>query len=261
MSQPEAGSADPTADGEQALVIIPTYNEAHNLRRVISRTRAAVPRAALLVVDDASPDGTGELAERIAADEPAVHVLHREHKLGLGHAYLAGFAWGLARDHGVFVEMDADGSHQPEQLPALLAAIAAGADLALGARWVSGGQVTNWPRRRELLSRGANLYTRLALGLPLFDATSGFRAFRRRTLELIGLERVASQGYCFQIDLAWRAMVTRCRVVEVPITFYEREHGASKMSGRVVTEALWRVTAWGLGYRARQLQTLSGGRR
>lgn len=231
--------------GEGVLVVVPTYDERLNIERTIARLRAAVPRAHALVVDDASPDGTGEIADRLAAQDPQVHVLHRLGKQGLGAAYLAGFDWGLSRGYEVLVEMDADGSHQPEQLPRLLAALE-GADLVLGSRWVPGGSVVNWPRSRELLSRGGNTYVRIALGLGLRDATGGFRAFRRATLEKLDLDGVASQGYCFQVDLARRAVERGARVVEVPIEFVERELGVSKMTGRIVREALWRVTVWGL---------------
>ena len=231
--------------GEGVLVVVPTYDERLNIERTIARLRAAVPRAHALVVDDASPDGTGEVADRLAAEDPQVHVLHRLGKQGLGAAYLAGFDWGLSRGYEVLVEMDADGSHQPEQLPRLLAALE-DADLVLGSRWVPGGSVVNWPRSRELLSRGGNTYVRIALGVGLRDATGGFRAFRRATLEKLDLDGVASQGYCFQVDLARRAVERGARVVEVPIEFVERELGVSKMTGRIVREALWRVTVWGL---------------
>jgi dolichol-phosphate mannosyltransferase len=234
------------------LVIVPTYNEVENLEPLLQRLSAAVPHAHVLVVDDNSPDGTGAVADALDAGEPRVHVLHRERKQGLGAAYLAGFAWGLARGYDVLVEMDADGSHRPEQLPRLLAALAK-ADLVLGARWVPGGSVVHWPWHRELLSRGGNAYVRLALGLPLHDATGGFRAFRAATLQKLDLADVSSQGYCFQVDLAWRVVRAGCRVVEVPITFVERERGESKMSGWIVREALWRVTAWGAGHRLRQV--------
>lgn len=231
--------------GEGVLVVVPTYDERLNIERTIARLRAAVPEAHALVVDDASPDGTGEVADRLAAEDPQVHVLHRLGKQGLGAAYLAGFDWGLSRGYEVLVEMDADGSHQPEQLPRLLAALE-DADLVLGSRWVPGGSVVNWPRSRELLSRGGNTYVRIALGVGLRDATGGFRAFRRATLEKLDLDGVASQGYCFQVDLARRAVERGARVVEVPIEFVERELGVSKMTGRIVREALWRVTVWGL---------------
>jgi dolichol-phosphate mannosyltransferase len=240
----------------RVLVVVPTYDERLNLEPVVGRVRSAVPTADVLVVDDASPDGTGEIADRLAAEDKQVHVLHRVGKQGLGSAYLAGFGWGLQRGYDVLVEMDADGSHQPEQLPDLLAALA-DADLVLGSRWVSGGSVVNWPRSRELLSRGGNTYVRLVLGLGLRDATGGFRAFRRETLDKLDLDAVASQGYCFQVDLARRAVSQGLRVVEVPIEFVEREHGVSKMSGAIVREALWRVTVWGL---ARPLRGHRGAR-
>jgi glycosyltransferase involved in cell wall biosynthesis len=182
-----------------------------------------------------------------------VHVLHRPGKEGLGAAYLAGFGWGLERDYDVLVEMDADGSHQPEQLPPMLVALA-DADLVLGSRWVPGGSVENWPARRRLLSQGGNTYVRRALGLDLRDATGGFRAFRRSTLEKLDLDGVASHGYCFQVDLAWRTARQGFRVVEVPITFVERERGESKMSGAIVREALWRVTLWAALDRAGRLR-------
>jgi len=227
------------------LVIVPTYDERENLERVAARLFAAVPQAQLLVVDDASPDGTGALADAMAAVDARVHVLHRPAKAGLGAAYIAGFAWAREHDMDVVVEMDADGSHAPEQLPRLLEALAH-ADLALGSRWVEGGAVVDWPRSRELLSRGGNAYTRIVLGLPLRDATGGYRAYRRTVLDSLPLETVASQGYCFQVDLAWRTWQAGWTVVEVPIVFTERERGRSKMSRAIVLEALWRVTLWGL---------------
>jgi dolichol-phosphate mannosyltransferase len=228
------------------LVIIPTYNEIENLERIVERLQAAVPDAHALVVDDGSPDGTGELADKLATDDPRVHVLHRTHKEGLGPAYVAGFHW--AREHGfdVLVEMDADGSHDPAQLPALLAALESGADLALGSRYVTGGQVVDWPLRRELLSRAGNTYVRWALRLPLRDATGGYRAARGELIDQLPFDDVASHGYCFQVDWAWRAWRSGARVVEVPITFAERTLGRSKMSGSIVREALVRVTEWGL---------------
>lgn len=240
----------------RVLVVVPTYDERLNLEPVVERVRRAVPTADVLVVDDASPDGTGEIADGLAAEDRQVHVLHRVGKQGLGSAYLSGFGWGLQRGYDVLVEMDADGSHQPEQLPDLLAALE-DADLVLGSRWVPGGSVVNWPRSRELLSRGGNTYVRVALGLGLRDATGGFRAFRRETLDKLDLDAVASQGYCFQVDLARRAVSQGLRVVEVPIEFVEREHGVSKMSGAIVREALWRVTVWGL---ARPLRGHRGAR-
>jgi dolichol-phosphate mannosyltransferase len=237
------------------LVIVPTYNEKDNVERVVARLRAAVPSADVLVVDDGSPDGTGDLADGLAAADPQIQVMHRPSKQGLGAAYVAGFRWGLERGYDVLVEMDADGSHQPEQLPDLLAALSS-ADLVLGSRWVPGGRVVNWPLSRQLLSRGGNTYVRMMLGFGVCDATGGFRAFRRRTLEALTLEDVNSAGYCFQVDLAWRAVRRGFIVTEVPIGFVERELGTSKMSGSIVREALWRVTIWGLAYRFGQLRGL-----
>jgi dolichol-phosphate mannosyltransferase len=247
------------SDLGRLLVIVPTYNEAPNLERVLMRLRSAVPEAQVLVADDDSPDGTGAIADRLAAEDHQVHVLHRPGKHGLGAAYIAGFGWGLERGYDVLIEMDADGSHRPEDLPRLLAALRR-ADLVLGSRWVPGGEVVNWPALRKLISRGGTTYARLALGLPLRDATGGFRAFRRATLEGLELETVSSQGYCFQIDLAARAVRRGWRVVEVPITFVEREHGASKMSRAIVTEALWRVTVWGVEQRLAALRGRLPGR-
>ena len=238
---------------QRVLVIVPTYNEIDNLGPVLARLRAAVPDADVLVVDDDSPDGTGGLADTLASGDTQVQVLHRPHKRGLGAAYVAGFRWGLERCYDVLVEMDADGSHQPEQLPDLLAALP-GADLVIGSRWVPGGRVVNWPRSRQLLSRGGNTYVRLMLGLAVRDATGGFRAFRRATLERLALDDVSSHGYCFQVDLAWRAVRGGFTVTEVPIAFVERERGTSKMSGAIVREALWRVTVWGVRHRAGQLR-------
>ncbi|MET9365337.1 polyprenol monophosphomannose synthase [Streptomyces sp. NPDC006632] len=236
----------------RALVIIPTYNEAENIKPIVARVRAAVPEAHILVADDNSPDGTGKFADEIAAQDDQVHVLHRKGKEGLGAAYLAGFRWGIENDYGVLVEMDADGSHQPEELPRLLTALK-GADLVLGSRWVPGGRIVNWPKYREYISRGGSTYSRLLLGVPIRDVTGGFRAFRRETLEGLGLDEVASAGYCFQVDLARRAVAAGFHVVEVPITFVERERGDSKMSNDILVEALWRVTAWGVGSRANKL--------
>ena len=228
-----------------ALVIIPTYNEAENIKSIVGRVRAAVPEAHVLVADDNSPDGTGKLADEVAAEDDQVHVLHRKGKEGLGAAYLAGFRWGLDNGYGVLIEMDADGSHQPEELPRLLTALK-GADLVLGSRWVPGGRVVNWPKSREFISRGGSLYSRVLLDVPIRDVTGGYRAFRRETLEGLGLSEVASQGYCFQVDLARRAVRAGYHVVEVPITFVERELGDSKMSRDILVEALWRVTTWGV---------------
>ncbi len=239
----------------RVLVIIPTYDEKENLPRILDRVRSAVPDASVLVVDDGSPDGTGEIADERAAADERVHVLHRSAKAGLGAAYVAGFGWGLERDFEVLVEMDADGSHAPEQLPRLLDALA-DADVVLGSRYVPGGSVVNWPKSREILSRGGNLYSRLALGVDLKDITGGYRAYRAEVLRALALGQVESQGYCFQVDLAWRAVQAGYRVVEVPITFTEREIGTSKMSGNIVREALLKVTAWGARHRLHQLKSL-----
>ena len=255
MSEQSAHDAGRWRSGSGVLVVVPTYDERENIEPIVSRVRTSVPDADLLVVDDASPDGTGELADALAAADRHVHVLHRTGKGGLGAAYLAGFDWGLARDYDVLVEMDADGSHQPEQLPRLLERLA-NADVVLGSRWVPGGSVVNWPLHRKLISRGGTTYARLALGVPIHDVTGGYRAFRTSTLRALDLHDVASQGYCFQIDLAWRAVQRGLRVAEVPITFVERERGESKMSGAIVRESLTLVTAWGIRHRLAQLRTL-----
>ena len=226
------------------VVIIPTFNECESLAAIVARVRTSVPEADILVIDDNSPDGTGDIADGLAADDSNLHVMHRLGKEGLGAAYLAGFSWALQNDYAVVVEMDADGSHQPEQLPRLLTALR-GADLVLGSRWIAGGGTENWSKSREILSRGGNFYTRTMLGVPLRDATGGYRAFRADTLRKLDLHNVASQGYCFQVDLAWRAVQRGLIVTEVPITFVERAVGTSKMSQRIVVEALWRVTVWG----------------
>jgi dolichol-phosphate mannosyltransferase len=251
--------SEPTAALGRILVIIPTYNEAENVRPIVERVRTSVPAAHILVADDNSPDGTGKIADELAAADDHVHVLHRLGKEGLGAAYLAGFAWGIDAGYDILVEMDADGSHQPEQLPDLLAALK-DADLVLGSRWVKGGRVVNWPKSRELLSRAGNLWARIALGIPLRDATGGYRVFRRETLLGLGLNNVASAGYCFQVDLAWRGLKAGYRVVEVPIIFVERERGDSKMSRKIVVEALLLTTWWGLAHRAQQLRNRLGRR-
>lgn len=234
------------------LVIIPTYNESESLPGVVARVRQSVPDAHILVADDNSPDGTGRMADDMAAQDDHVHVLHRPGKEGLGKAYLAGFAWGLERGYDVLVEMDADGSHRPEELPRLLDQIPH-ADVVLGSRWVPGGSVVNWPASRRVLSQGGSLYTRLALGIPTRDATGGYRAYRASALAALDLGTVESNGYCFQIDLLWRALQRGLVVREVPITFVEREAGTSKMSGRIVREALLNVARWGAAHRWSQV--------
>ena len=231
--------------GDKVLVIIPTYNERENLPLILDRLLRAVPAVHVLVADDGSPDGTGQIADERAAADDRIHVLHRTVKEGLGAAYIAGFGWGLERGYDVLVEMDADGSHAPEQLPRLLDALHH-ADVVLGSRYVAGGTVVNWPKRRELLSRGGNLYSRFALGVRIYDITGGYRAYRAEVLRTLELDQVASHGYCFQVDLAWRAVQAGFRVTEVPITFTEREIGESKMSGGIVREALLKVTAGAL---------------
>jgi len=238
---------------------MPTYNERQNLESIAGRVRAVMPEADLLVVDDNSPDGTGDIADKLAEADSHVQVLHRTEKAGLGKAYIAAFGWALERGYDVIVEMDADGSHQPEHLPSLVGAVAH-ADLAIGSRWVRGGKVVNWPKSREALSRGANIYTRLMLGLGVKDATAGFRAYRAATLKKISLNKVESTGYCFQIDLTIRVVRAGLKIVEVPITFVEREHGASKMSSNIMLEAFWRVAQWGTAKRLRQLKSASSRR-
>ncbi len=244
----------------RVLVVIPTYNEADNIRVITGRVRKAVPQVDILIADDNSPDGTGAIADELSAADEQIHVLHRPGKQGLGAAYVAGFGW--AREHGyeAVVEMDADGSHAPEQLSLLLDA-AREADLVMGSRYVPGGTVVNWPKRREFLSRGGSLYTRMALGVPYRDATGGYRVYRMPVLEKIEVDSVTSQGYCFQIDLLWRVHKCGFRVMEVPITFAERERGASKMSSRIVREAFWRVGVWGLRSRLDSVRKLFGGKR
>ncbi|GIH67274.1 MULTISPECIES: polyprenol monophosphomannose synthase [Microbispora] len=230
----------------RVLVIVPTYNERENLPLITRRLREALPDVHLLVADDNSPDGTGRIADELAEADDHVHVLHRTSKQGLGAAYIAGFRWGLAEGYDVLVEMDADGSHQPEELHKLLDAVTDGADLSIGSRWVPGGRTVNWPFSRELLSRGANTYVRLVLGIPVRDATAGFRAYRAATLEKIGLDDVESQGYCFQVDLTLRTVRQGLRVTEIPITFVERTVGSSKMSRKIIFEAFWRIAVWGV---------------
>ncbi len=238
----------PRGPVSRVAVIIPTYNERENLEPITARVRSSVPEADLLIVDDNSPDGTGELADKLAAGDPQIHVLHRPGKSGLGAAYIAGFGWALERGYDAMVEMDADGSHQPQDLPRLLSALQ-GADAVIGSRWVPGGTVRNWPKSREALSRGANTYARVMLRLPVHDTTAGFRAYRAQTLRAIGLDSVRSQGYCFQIDLTLRAVNAGLTVTEVPITFVDRMKGASKMSRAVMVEAFWRVAQWGVAER------------
>ena len=248
-----------TTELGRVVMVIPTFNEATNLELIVGRLRAAQPDVDVLVVDDSSPDGTGDIADRLAADDKQVQVLHRTAKGGLGAAYVHGFAVALEQGYDVIGEMDADGSHQPEQLQRLLTALR-GADLVIGSRYVPGGSIVNWPRRRELLSRGGNLYVRLLLGLGVKDATAGFRLFRRHTLEKIDLASVTSTGYVFQTDMAHRTVNAGLKVVEVPIEFIERVRGDSKMSGQVASESLKKITLWGLRERREQLRRALRGR-
>jgi dolichol-phosphate mannosyltransferase len=237
----------------RCVMVIPTYNEADNLEWIVGRLRRAQPGVDVMVVDDNSPDGTGDLADTMAAADPAISVVHRTEKAGLGAAYLHGFDVALRAGYDVVGEMDADGSHQPEQLERLLDALRT-ADLVIGSRYVPGGSVVNWPLQRLLLSRGGNLYVRLLLGIRVRDATAGFRLFRRSTLEAIDLGSVRSTGYVFQTDLAFRTLSRGLRLAEVPIDFVERERGDSKMSGQVARESLWKITSWGLSERRAQLR-------
>lgn len=237
----------------RTLVIIPTFNEYENLPLIISGIQEQLPAVDILVADDNSPDGTGKLADQLALANPNIHVLHRQAKQGLGAAYLAGFDWAKNQNYDVVVEMDADGSHRPVDLVKVLTALN-DADVVLGSRWIKGGKVVNWPIQREILSRGGNIYTRLMLGIALRDATGGFRAYRMSALNKIDLRAVQSQGYCFQVDMAWRAVKAGLKVIEVPITFIEREIGESKMSGAIVKEALLKVTVWGIQRRIPRLK-------
>jgi dolichol-phosphate mannosyltransferase len=229
----------------RALVVIPTYNEAESVVEVLDRALAADPRVDVLVVDDGSPDGTAKLVLDRADGEPRAHLMERSGKQGLGAAYRAGFGWGLERGYDALVEMDADLSHPPERLPALLDGLAT-ADLVVGSRYVPGGRTVNWSRLREAISRGGNAYVRLALGVPVHDCTAGYRAYRREVLEALGVDTVRSNGYCFQIEMVHKTWQEGFRVVEVPITFTERASGESKMSRQIVAEALLRVAQWAL---------------
>lgn len=238
------------------LVIIPTYNELENVPLIVERIRTAQPDVDVLIVDDNSPDGTGERAEEMAATDDHLHVLHREGKGGLCGAYVAGFRWGLERDYDVLCEMDADGSHAPEQLHTLLAVIDEGADVVIGSRYVPGGKVVNWPKKRYLLSKGGNIYISVALGAGLSDMTAGYRAYRRAVIEAMDLDELSNAGYIFQVDLAWRAVRDGFDVREVPITFTEREIGESKLDGSFVGSSLAEVTRWGIAHRGSQLSEI-----
>jgi dolichol-phosphate mannosyltransferase len=237
----------------RVVMVIPTYNEALNIEWIVGRLRAARPDVDVMIVDDNSPDGTGDIADRLAAADPAISVVHRTEKAGLGAAYLNGFRVALDAGYDVVGEMDADGSHQPEQLHLLLTGLES-ADLVIGSRWVKGGSVVNWPLFRKFLSVFGNLYVRLLLGIKVRDATAGYRVFRRTTLEKINIDTVDSAGYIFQTDMAWRTLQAGLVVKEVPIEFIERERGDSKMSGAVASESLKQVTKWGLHERRVKLK-------
>lgn len=238
----------------RVLVVMPTYNEAQTLPMTLTKLLDRVSSVDVLVVDDGSPDGTGALADEMAAASPRVSVMHRTSKDGLGAAYLAGFSWGLERGYDVICEMDADGSHRAADLPLILEELEANpnASLVLGSRWVPGGAVENWPKHREFLSRGGNTYVRVMLDLGLKDATGGFRAYRSSVLKALDFEQIQSHGYCFQVDMARSVLEHGGEVREVPITFVERTAGESKMSGNIVAEALLKVTGWGVEKRSAQ---------
>lgn len=238
----------------QSIVVIPTYNEKDTIGAVIRRIHDTEPAMHVLVVDDGSPDGTGDLADEIASRDPRVHVMHRTEKNGLGAAYIAGFGWALDRGYELIIEMDADGSHQPEQLPALIESIETGADLTIGTRWISGGRTVNWPFYRKLISRAGTTYARIMLSSRLHDITSGYRGFRAAALRAIDFDSLNSQGYCFQIEMAWLLERSGYSVREFPITFVERLEGHSKMSSGIVLEALKKVTQWGIASRTGKLQ-------
>jgi glycosyltransferase involved in cell wall biosynthesis len=240
--------ADPRDPGPRVLVVMPTYDEAGSLPATVAALFAAAPRVDLLVVDDASPDGTGDLADGIAAADPRVKVLHRAGKEGLGRAYVAGFRVALDRGYDVIVEMDADGSHPAQALPDLLAALAddASVGLAIGSRYVPGGGLADWAAGRRLLSRAGNAYARFVLRLGVRDVTAGYRAYRAEVLRALPLDEIDSRGYCFQIDMTLRTLDAGWRIAERPIEFRERTAGRSKMSGAVVAEAMVRVTLWGI---------------
>ena len=235
------------------LVIIPTYNESDNIEPIVARLRTAVPDADVLIADDNSPDGTGEIADRLAGDDGHVNVLHRPNKQGLGAAYLAGFAWGLAGGYDVLVEMDADGSHQPEQLPSLLSALVH-ADMVKGSRWMRGGSVVNWDKKRELLSRCANIWVQAIMDLPVHDSTGGYNVYRADILRGLDLDSIKSKGYAFQIDMTRQVLEAGGVVAEVPIEFQERANGESKMGGSIIQEALLKTAVWGAQRRGEQIE-------
>lgn len=231
---------------DNTLIIIPTYNEIESLEALVGRVRQSVPLAEILIIDDLSPDGTGDRADQLAASDPAIHVVHRGSKDGLGRAYLAGFDYALSHHYDLVCQIDADGSHDPASLPAMITLASDGAALVIGSRWVPGGSVRNWPWSRQAISRAGNAYARAMLRSRVRDITAGFRVFRAETLRGLELATITSQGYCFQIETAWRTERSGLTVTEYPITFIERATGRSKMHLGIVLEALWRVTYWGL---------------
>jgi dolichol-phosphate mannosyltransferase len=236
------------------LVIIPTYNEAENIERILRRIAESLPGAGVLVVDDGSPDGTGDLVKSVAAELPDVHLMARPGKSGLGSAYRAGFVWGMDNGYDVLIEMDADFSHDPAALPTLVEPLTQGYDVAIGSRYVKGGHVPNWARHRHLLSQGGNRYASLVLGLNVSDSTAGFRAYSAAILRMLDLEAIRAEGYGFQIEMTYRAKQQGAKIKEVPITFVDRVAGESKMSSRIVFEALALVTWWGLGRATRGIR-------
>ncbi len=240
--------------GAGAVVCIPTYNEAENIKRIVPAVLEALPGGHVLVIDDNSPDGTGAIADELARADPRVQVLHRKGKEGLGRAYLAAFAWALEHGYKYVFEFDADFSHRPEYLPPFVEALATRADMVIGSRRVAGGGVENWGLLRRFVSWGGSLYSRIILGIPVQDLTGGFNGFRREVLERIGLDRVSSTGYCFQIELKYRAVKGGFRVLELPIVFPDRVHGVSKMSGNIFAEAVVQV----LKLRLRASRSLPG---
>jgi dolichol-phosphate mannosyltransferase len=243
------------------LVVIPTYNESENVERMLRRIHECLPQAGVLVVDDGSPDGTADLVNAVAAELPDVHLLARDAKSGLGSAYRAGFAWGLERGYDVFVEIDADFSHDPAALPSLVAPLELGFDVSIGSRYIEGGSIPNWAWHRQLLSRGGNIYASTVLGLGVADSTAGYRAYAAGVLQKLDLDRIRAEGYGFQIEMTYRAKQHGAAITEVPISFVDRAAGESKMSSFIVVEALGLVTWWGLGRAARGLRKVGSGRR
>jgi dolichol-phosphate mannosyltransferase len=243
------------------LVVIPTYNESENIERILHRIKESLPQAGVLVVDDGSPDGTGDLVKGVAADLPDVHLLARSGKSGLGSAYRAGFAWGLEHGYDACIEIDADFSHDPGALPSVLAPLTQGFDVSIGSRYVEGGTIPNWAWHRHLLSRGGNQYASRVLGLDVADSTAGYRAYSAAILRSLDLNRIRAEGYGFQIEMTYRSRQHGARITEVPISFVDRTAGVSKMSSFIVVEALLLVTWWGLGRLVRGAVRLGRGAR